>query len=593
MNALTRKQESAVIDPDELVNAEAELCQLKQRYRIVQNDRKAYLDESSNVLRKQRKYIESLLEEKDEFKMDMRLVESMTNRKRDANDLETMTMLLATCSEGNRQIEEEKSNIRACDLKLSIASDSNLTRLRVRGGWNADQVRQMTSRKKIRTMENKLDKRTVAFNKALATNCDLRDQIQQHRRELQLFNGTYQSLLTRQALLKEEMNETIEQSTAAYDNREECLTRMATLNERNEKDESHYNNTIKELKRILAHDQKLKEFMSLKTQDRSELLKAASDIAKKKQAKSNKVCLHKDEIKAYQVVFERLKQHYNDPDLDHLIRCFLDQEGVSFALFNYNSELKCDIETLTARNETLKRDIETFLEQGSLLEGERVHMMKDLEAKSSDVMSTADAVENQLKRSRKDLDIIIRAIATFVRKLGCDTSAATGRLGCRGAINDRNAMMILGLAESVCDDMILIEAFRQHINLKSTLRKKAPVGAQQGSIIAARLRPKSPVAISIKPPSIGEDGEIPADLEAIASSNMDESQPLSLHEIRRKVVTAIEKRELHHASLRNDCHSQSTNPSSRNDASAEDYHSDHADSHEELVITSGSHANTL
>ena len=43
------------------------------------------------------------------------------------------------------------------------------------------------------------------------------------------------------------------------------------LKERNEKDLAQYSNEYKELMRIIDHDAKLKAFMNMKSQERSEL----------------------------------------------------------------------------------------------------------------------------------------------------------------------------------------------------------------------------------------------------------------------------------------------------------------------------------
>ncbi|XP_041455474.1 coiled-coil domain-containing protein 63-like [Lytechinus variegatus] len=540
----SNKENSTMIDQEDLINAEAELAQLRQRYRIVENDRRAYLDESSKILRKQRKFIETLEKEKAEFQTDMHVIGCPANQRRENSDLHTMQDLIETCEEGDRQISEEMHKLQMLDKKLSDMAEVSLNHLRIQGGWDAEQVRHLTSRKKIRLLEGKLDKRTIAFNKALSTNNELRAKIHQIRRDLGLLTHTYTTVLKKQSNVKNKMNEIIQLSTAAYESREECLARMSTIRERNEKDEMAYNNEVKDLTRLLAHDQRLKDFMNLKTQDRSDLLKAASERTKQKLAKSSKTCLHQEEIKGYEAVFERLKVYAGEADLDQLVREFLKKEGVAFALFNYKSELDCDVEAFTLRNQSLRKDMKIFIDQGIQLEGQRVNIMKDLEVKVAETTLAADAAQNRYKMFRKDLDNVFRRIVAFIRKLGCDSSTVTNRLGCGGSINDQNAMTYLGLAEFLCNDILLVEAFNQHRRQKKNNSTKKLVAAQQGSVITAKLRPKSPVAVSIVPPPVGEDGEIPADLEQIACSGLDESQPLSPDEIRAKVTRTIERREM-------------------------------------------------
>ncbi|XP_030847158.1 coiled-coil domain-containing protein 63-like [Strongylocentrotus purpuratus] len=406
-----------------------------------------------------------------------------------------------------------------------------------------DQNRRRTTRKRIRLLEGRLDKRTADFNKALAKNNEVRLEIQLIRRDLGILTKSYKVVLKEQGDVKNKMNDVIEMSTAAYDSREECLVRMSTIRERNDKDEMAYNNEVKELTRVLAHDQRLKDFMNLKTQDRSHLLRAASERAKQKLAKSSKTCLHQEEIKSYEAVFERLKQYAGEANLDRLVHEFLAKEGIAFALFNYKTELDCDVEEHTLRNQTLRTDMKLLTGQGKKLEGMRANIMKDLEVKVASTTMAADVTQNRYKVCRKDLDNAFRRIIAFIRKLGCDASMVTNRLGCAGSISDRNAMTYLGLAEFMCNDILLVEAFHQHRQQKKNNFTKKLAAAQQGSVITAKLRPKSPKAVSIVPPYIGEDGEIPADLERIASSGLDELQPLTPDDIRSEVVRTVERRE--------------------------------------------------
>lgn len=96
-------------------------------------------------------------------------------------------------------------------------------------------------------------------------------------------------------------------------------------------------------------------------------------------AKSSKTCLHQEEIKSYEAVFERLKQYAGEANLDRLVHEFLAKEGIAFALFNYKTELDCDVEAHTLRNQTLRKDMKLLTDQGIKLEGMRANIMKDLE----------------------------------------------------------------------------------------------------------------------------------------------------------------------------------------------------------------------
>ena len=62
--------------------------------------------------------------------------------------------------------------------------------------------------------------------------------------------------------------------------RDEAQAKMSALRERSEREQTLYGFEIKELKRIIDHDQKLKDFMAVKSQERTEM--KAIEAAKRK-----------------------------------------------------------------------------------------------------------------------------------------------------------------------------------------------------------------------------------------------------------------------------------------------------------------------
>ena len=60
--------------------AEQELVRLQQEYRVMEGDRKAYSEESQNIIRKQREAIEALQAENEELMKENRLAGSQQNQ---------------------------------------------------------------------------------------------------------------------------------------------------------------------------------------------------------------------------------------------------------------------------------------------------------------------------------------------------------------------------------------------------------------------------------------------------------------------------------------------------------------------------------
>ena len=67
--------------------------------------------------------------------------------------------------------------------------------------------------------------------------------------------------------------------------RDEAQNKMMALKERNDKDMAQHETEMKDLQRIIKHDNKLKEFMGIKVHDRADLKE--EELAKKRKGKGN------------------------------------------------------------------------------------------------------------------------------------------------------------------------------------------------------------------------------------------------------------------------------------------------------------------
>jgi hypothetical protein len=108
------------------------------------------------------------------------------------------------------------------------------------------------------------------FNTILTQNAKLRDEIDNLRVERNRFEELHKKLENEHEDLRQERAQVIENSTQAYDQREEAQAKMVLMRDKEEKDKQQLNTELKELIRVIDHDKKLKEFMKIKTQERQE-----------------------------------------------------------------------------------------------------------------------------------------------------------------------------------------------------------------------------------------------------------------------------------------------------------------------------------
>lgn len=94
----------------------------------------------------------------------------------------------------NEQISQEKRTQQVTSEQITLMKQKILHTRKNMGGVNAARENQAMIQKQVRILENRLDKALVKFNEALAHNKQLRDEIDDLRRERVVFDSIYKKL---------------------------------------------------------------------------------------------------------------------------------------------------------------------------------------------------------------------------------------------------------------------------------------------------------------------------------------------------------------------------------------------------------------
>lgn len=187
-----------------------------------------------------------------------------------------------------------------------------------------------------------------SFNTILTENAGLRDEIDNLRVERHRFEDLHKKLEKELQSLRQQINEVIENSTQAYDQREEAQAKMVLMRDKEDKDKMQLNTELKELIRVIDHDKKLKEFMKIKTQERQEDEELISWRKKKESEAAEKRRKEREEhsVEAYETKFKEIEAITGEHDLDKLVERFIQVENKNYALFNFVNELNNQVELL-------------------------------------------------------------------------------------------------------------------------------------------------------------------------------------------------------------------------------------------------------
>ncbi|XP_078488912.1 axonemal p66.0 [Ciona intestinalis] len=538
--AASRRSESSEQEMDGL--AEAELAKLQRQYRIMDGDRKAYCEESQNIIRRQRAQIASLQEEREEIQTNLLLAQSAQNTKKDSSNMEELCNLLSEQDSYEGLIKEETEAVRALDAEIRQIETKINTQHRSMGGVHSSHLRHVGTQKQIRVLENRLDKATVEFNKLLTSNSKLREEIDHLRSQRAVFDGLHKKLTKELGDQKRVMGEIIEQSTQAYDQRDDAQAKMMALKERNEKDLLQYNMEYKELMRIIDHDAKLKLFMNMKSQERSEL--EEEEAAKRRAGEEDKAEKTAEEtMETYQKAFEKIQEVTGEGDIYLLVSRFIETEDKNFALFNYVNELNNELELIQEQIDDVRMQIEQFKDEGVQHQVERQNILKGLEEKLRKTTKEADMFDKQLKATEKILDQLKAGIESVFGKINCNRSTISDMLGDNDAVNENNMMQYLGIIEQKTNELLQIHTYLQLKELEN--KPEGTPGTSPittAALLGGPAAPPTLAPIQIVPPSTEDDRD--DDGGDSGEESVDFDRPLTQHELKARVMRNVAKKDL-------------------------------------------------
>ncbi|XP_056398295.1 outer dynein arm-docking complex subunit 1 isoform X2 [Hyla sarda] len=479
----------------------------------------------------------ALERERDELLKDLRISESRRNQSRDQDHQEKLHILLEQKDELDEQLIYEKQTIADLDQEIkSWEKKIYNQRKQVRGSSGSAKQNTQTQ-KNIKVMENRLDRSLTKFNLQLAKNSKMREEIDILRIERSRFDQLYKRLEKELLQTRKESGSVIDESSAAYDARDEAQTKMLQMRERAEKDLNQHTAEIKELQRVIDHDRRLKEFMGTKTQERSiseEVLDARRRREKEEQERKKRDPTE-DTIETYEQAFQQIQSVTGEDNLDILVNRFIEVEDRNFALFNYVNEQNNEIERLTEQITEIKREIEEFKAQGVRLEQEHRSILKNIEGKQEEAVKQADGYQQQLKGVMKILDQLKSGIDSLFKKINCDRSVLDEMLGSSSSIREANIMQYLGLIEQKTNELLAAQSFLDSKNYDK------PYDPQQTArVLLGQLVDLHPPVLEIQPPGTGDEYDSDSD----SPTADEEERPLTQAELRERIMKGVLKKEV-------------------------------------------------
>jgi len=526
--------------------AKQEIAKLKRQYRHVEAERKYFCHKSENKLRKQKAVLKDLREEKNDLKLNLMVAQSRQNVMKDQMNLEELTNLLQEQEYFKNLIHEEKAAIKVLDEEVARLENEILEQNKLIKGMSGTE-QAIKVEKQIRTLENRLEKATVDFDKTLTKNKKLKDEIDDLRIQRSTYDEIYKKLTRKLNDQKKLMNQIIEQSTLAYDQRDEAEAKIQMLREKNEKDLATYNYEYRELMRIIDHDAKLKSFINVKAMERNDTVERKDDMTNKKTGDTDKAEQSaKEMIETYERSFKIIKEITGEQDVQVLVKKFTETEEKNYALFTYINEINNELRIVEDQIEKTRQQIRDYNENGVLFQTEKHEELQMLEKKLADAKKDEEKYNVQLAETDRVLDQLKEGIGSVFDEINCDKSLLTQELGENDKVTDENILKYLTMIEQKTNQLLQVHAYLQLKELEQKAMENNEIGMAQTAILGGPSAPTQNEPVQIVVPACDdekkEENEHEKELQAEEASEEIDT-PLSPDELKKQATKNAVKLE--------------------------------------------------
>ncbi|KZC12586.1 PREDICTED: coiled-coil domain-containing protein 63 [Dufourea novaeangliae] len=423
--------------------AEAELARLKRQYRIMENDRVACAEDARLQLQNQMNILNHLEYEKAELVLRIKSSNSKTFARQDQEMEEKLKCLLKVYSSYDDMVKSEREEITELDKHI-LKLTNEVTSLKMKVRTDA-QLRDIAEKqqKTVRMLENRLDVAVKRFNIIIAKNAAVRNEIEALLKERAQFTTLWKKLIGQLNTGKQIINDLIEQSTIAFNQRDDVLNTIQALRERGMRDLKTHVSEMCELQRTLDNEMKLQDFLGVKGQHREMV-----DLNEKRAAEQKTRMEEKQNmIASYKQVLHMIKEFTGEQEIDKLTAHFIKQEEENFALFSYVNELNDELESLQTRMIQLTAAIQEANHQKEHQSKEQAETLEKLKRELEEQTALADAAEERVTQCDDILEKLLKGIDSLFKAIRCDNSPILELLGDNEQITRSNVMLYLGIVE--------------------------------------------------------------------------------------------------------------------------------------------------
>lgn len=458
---------------------------MQKKMRLLDKNQKAYAGDTNTMIKKQTETLQALMKENEALSSELQNSQKLRSVKHNIAHQNNVARLTEQIELLERKTQTEEQHMAELLAELKKGQATIMASRRQMGGINVCKDNSLMVEKQVKVLENRLDQALQKFNDALAQNKDLREQIDNLRRERIVFDGIYKKLERDLHEKKKQMADIIEQSNLFYEERDMATNELQALKVAAEKDmlqyEEHFREleimveADKQLKESLKHTQRFKPGASLK---KDEMNTTSEEEKMKKSMKGSKGPIEPPppEEENVEEIMPLLMEATGIDDTQELLEKFVKAEEQNFSMYNFVNDLHNTAEALEESIAALRAEHTKQKGQGG--DGERHKTLKDLEEQLAQTERNSEEFEDKTLKAEEAITELRGGIETMFTKVGCSLTEMNETLGTTQC-TESNMMTFLGLIEQRTTEMLASYNSQQaSAERMATKRLNAPEGEE-------------------------------------------------------------------------------------------------------------------
>nr|XP_048299381.1 outer dynein arm-docking complex subunit 1 isoform X2 [Myodes glareolus]XP_048299390.1 outer dynein arm-docking complex subunit 1 isoform X2 [Myodes glareolus] len=509
---------------------EWELNRLQRQCKVMELERRTYSKEVHQRISKQLEEIRQLEVLRAKLQMQISVAQSQVKRLKDSQRLEDMDRLLKCRAQVQAEIEALQEQTRALDKQIQEWESHILTQSKKASTPSAILNHKVKIQRRIKILEDQLDRVTCHFDIQLVRNAALREELDLLRIERGRYLNVDRKLKKEIHLLRETVGALSTASTSAYTAREEAKTKMGLLRERAEKEVAQSETDAQILQRQISHLEQLHRFLKLKNHDRQ----PDPDVVQKQEQRAWEVAegLRKTSqeklVLRYEDALNKLAQLTGESDPELLVEKYLELEERNFAEFNFINEQNSELHHL---QEEIKEMQEALVSERASQDTQRLQQEQQcstLQQEVDTVCSESQQLEARLQALRAQLEKLKADIQLLFDKAQCDSSVIKDLLGVKTYLRDRDMRLFLSTIEKRLVQLLTVQAFLE-------VQNHTPLA--DAALLALGQSQEDPPkkTTPLQPPDTLEDSP---------GFVVKEDYPMSKEELLSQVVKSVELQDL-------------------------------------------------